>query len=96
MCDGWCEQGGQQYGTDDATQTVTLLVPYKDTDYIISTNDYLGQLGESRWAFATINRNGVNKINIAYQSGAGTSWNVAYRTAGYIDLDTFTSLNSGT
>lgn len=34
--DGWCEQGGRAALNETATTTITLLKPYKNTDYSVS------------------------------------------------------------
>ena len=86
MCDGWCEQGGRQKFSD--SWTLTFLVPYKDDRYSLQ--------GENQGTDCTANL-GTNTYYTNRAIGniqGNTGFNCVWEAKGYIDLDTFTSLNS--
>ena len=81
--DGWCEQGG--------LSNTVFLIPYINTNYSITI------IGKDHWGNGAdispyITSVATDRFSAAMDRSGGPYWS----TAGYIDLDTFTSLNSGT
>ena len=88
MCDGWCEQGGRRWFDDN--WTLTFLVPFRDTYYNLQ--------GENQGTDCTANL-GTNTYYTTYVNGniqGASGFTCVWEAKGYIDLENFTSLNSGT
>lgn len=80
--DGWCEQGGQV--SINTNTTITLLKPYKDTNYnLLNTinNDYQSNSNPCTWSSASAYRVSASQIRLNYSSGGnGRTW----QACGYI------------
>lgn len=90
MCDGWCEQGGRL-----SNDRATFLIKYKDTNY----NAFCHWVGGKGQAFYSSDMFFRDITVSGFSTNGPTNGNVKQRdwfTHGYIDLDIFTSLNSGT
>ena len=93
MCDGWCEQGGfSTLGTGSGYRltSITLLVPYKDTKYIIeSQGNYWGDSHSTGASAAAISAKSATAFGFytAYnQNPQPPHWT----TQGYIDIENYT------
>ena len=91
--DGWCEQGGVPLTANTsswASKTTSLLLPYKNTNYIFKIN---GNWSDASSSSAVITAKTTTNITytIAVDTAAQRGW---WEANGYIDLTTFQSLNS--
>ena len=91
--DGWCEQGGVPLTANTsswASKTTSLLLPYKNTNYIFKIN---GNWSDASCSSAVITAKTTTNITytIAVNTAAQRGW---WEANGYIDLTTFQSLNS--
>lgn len=92
--DGWCEQGGVT-NIPTGWADINLLVPYRDTKYIINTSNTLDNDG------AEIAYSGVRdlnttsfKISVAY-NGTYYASNVSWKAEGYTDQMSESTLKIG-
>lgn len=76
--DGWCEQGGCNNGDLTVNASISLLVPYKDTDYFIGGIGLL-VTGSGRQGLATKTTSSFSTASDLANTGTGYWW-----TAGYI------------
>lgn len=75
--DGWCEQGGRIPPSGVGFTTVTLLKPYKDTNYTLSVCPLRGgSAADARYGDII----SESQITVGHDGGNGASW----RTCGYI------------
>ena len=88
--DGWCEQGGRL-----SNDRATFLINYKDTDY----NAFCHWVGGKGQAFYSSDMFFDSITVSGFRTNGPTNGNIKQRdwfTHGHIDLENFTSLNSGT
>lgn len=81
---GFCEQWGRVYGSDDGTSSVALLKTYADTNYSVVLGDLIGQRGGGNFDFTTVASIGVSEIQIAFQSNTGAGWYSLWNAKGYL------------
>lgn len=82
--DGWCEQGGQIARTA-AKQSITLLQPYKDTDYSIFMQPYhTTASADGRPVLSFEGTDGKTTESFTYNSYTGYA-GCYWRTRGYTD-----------
>ena len=93
--DGWCEQGGVIAFLDE--RTVTLLKPFVDTNYNISTNLIGSDGAYLAMADATISKITTTTFYIGYKGttpdGVGTAIGYFWEAKGYTDIPINTSVN---
>ena len=79
--DGWCEQGGTN--TYDGNQLVTLLVPFKDTNYFVLASVSSSNNKNANYSSAVGTRT-TTQFNLSFSNNTtGNSYNT-WRAYGYI------------
>ena len=82
--DGWCEQGGISTksfaASDTTTEVVTLLKPYKDTNYTATVNKVSTTTANSH----TVSYSITSNTQLTLNNNGSIAGKISWETKGYI------------
>ena len=81
--DGWCEQGGQFSAS--GTTTINLLIPYKDTNYQVTTT-YKNSSNSANIDITWGSVNNVTNSSFTIQNSVNTVFTRVWKACGYTNI----------
>ena len=72
--DKWCEQGGSITWTNNPNLTITLLKQYKDTNYIVQSQDYGSTQDQHNNGISVKTKTTTYFIFTPYTNNRGATW----------------------